>query len=73
MRTLLSPYRAEDVQEVMDIVESNGGMEKIHLAFFGDQYSEREPWSHWRLEGPGFVWSFRVQPHVHAYINIAQL
>ena len=25
----------------------------------------------WRLEGPGFVWNFRVLPHVHTFVNIA--
>jgi len=73
MRTLLSPYRKEDVDEVMAIVQHNGGMDKIHLAFFGDQENVREPWRHWRLEGPGFIWSFRVLPHVHSYVNIAKL
>ena len=25
----------------------------------------------WRLEGPGFVWNYRVLPHVHTYVNIS--
>ena len=28
-------------------------------------------WHFWRLEGPGFVWNYRVLPHVHTYVNIA--
>ena len=74
MRELLAPYRKEDVDEVMQIVKKNGGMEKLHLAFYGGRNATaREPWDYWRLEGPGFVWSFRVLPHVHTYVNIAAI
>jgi hypothetical protein len=71
MRTILSPYRREDADEVMDIVRRNGGMDKIHLAFYQDRGSNDEKkWHFWRLEGPGFVWNYRVLPHVHTYVNI---
>jgi hypothetical protein len=70
MRTILSPYRAEDADEVMRIIKSNGGMEKIHLAFYEDRrVKDGEPWHFWRLEGPGFVWNYRVLPHVHTYVR----
>ena len=36
MRDVLSPYRKEDADEVMQILKSNGGLEKIHLAFYQD-------------------------------------
>lgn len=72
MRDVLSPYRKEDVEEVMEIVKANGGMEKIHLAFYPDKrMKDDEPWHFWRLEGPGFVWNYRVLPHVHTYVNIS--
>jgi len=76
MRTVLSPYRKEDVDEVMAIIKKTGGMEKIKLAFYTEEYenaktSEQEPWSFWRLEGPGFVWNYRVLPHVHTFVNIS--
>jgi hypothetical protein len=72
MRDVLSPYRKEDVDEVMEIVKANGGMEKIHLAFYPDaKMKDKEPWHFWRLEGPGFVWNYRVLPHVHTYVNIS--
>jgi hypothetical protein len=73
MRSVLSPYRREDVDEVMDIVKATGGMEKIHLAFFQEEekVDPKEPWHFWRLEGPGFVWNYRVLPHVHTYVNIS--
>jgi hypothetical protein len=73
MREILSPYRREDADEVMTILRANGGLDKIHLAFY---HTDREQanigrWEFWRLEGPGFVWNYRVLPHVHCYVNIA--
>jgi hypothetical protein len=72
MRDVLSPYRKEDVDEVMAIIKRNGGLEKIKLAFFEDMaMRDGQPWHFWRLEGPGFVWNYRVLPHVHTYVNIS--
>jgi hypothetical protein len=73
MRDLIAPYRKEDGDEVMRILKDRGGLEKLHLAFFRDKGAgENERWHFWRLEGPGFVWNFRVLPHVHCYVNIGQ-
>lgn len=72
MRTILSPYRKEDADEVMDLIKATGGMEKIHLAFYKDEkMNDAERWHFWRLEGPGFVWNYRVLPHVHTFVNIS--
>ncbi|HXG11375.1 MAG TPA: DUF3500 domain-containing protein [Gemmataceae bacterium] len=72
MRDILSPYRKEDVDEVMEIIKVNGGMERIHLAFYEDaNMNDNQRWHFWRLEGPGFVWNYRVLPHVHTYVNIS--
>lgn len=75
MRDVLSPFRAEDADEVMDVIKKTGGMEKIHLAFYSDTgkagKKEKDAWSFWRLEGPGFVWNYRVLDHVHTYVNIS--
>jgi len=76
MRDVLSPFRKEDADEVMLAIKQIGGMEKIKLAFYADNYegartSKEQPWSFWRLEGPGFVWNFRVLPHVHTFVNIS--
>jgi hypothetical protein len=71
MRDLISPFRREDGDEVMDLIRRNGGMERIHLGFFRDATTAEGQWDFWRLEGPGFVWNFRVLPHVHCYVNIA--
>jgi hypothetical protein len=71
MRTLLSPFRAEEAERAMQFVRRNGGVEQIHLAFYEEGRARpEEPWSSWRLEGPGFVWNVRVLPHVHTYVNI---
>jgi hypothetical protein len=72
MRDILSPYRREDADEVMEIVGRNGGLDKIHVGFFKDPGAgANERWSFWRLEGPGFVWNYRVLPHVHTYVSVA--
>jgi hypothetical protein len=71
MRVLIDPFRKEDADEVMALIKANGGMEKIHLAFYRDgEIGERQRWDVWRLEGPGFVWNFRVLPHVHCFVKI---
>jgi hypothetical protein len=72
MRELVSPYRREDGDEVMEIVRANGGMEKLGFAFYTEgERTAREPWTFWRLEGPGFVWSFRSLPHIHTFVNVS--
>jgi hypothetical protein len=71
MKELVSPYRKEDGDEVMEIIKANGGMEKISLAFYQEgKNSATEPWTYWRLEGPGFVWSFRALPHIHTFVHV---
>jgi hypothetical protein len=71
MRDILSPYRKEDADEVMDIIKATGGLDKVSLAFYEDRrVNDNERWHFWRLEGPGFVWNYRVLPHVHCYVNI---
>jgi hypothetical protein len=71
MRDLLSPFRREDADEVMQLVRRNGGLERLHLAFYRDRgATDNSRWHFWRLEGPGFVWNYRVLPHVHCFVNI---
>ena len=69
---LLSPFRREDADGVRETVRRNGGVEAMHLMFYRDRDAQpSQPWSFWRLEGPGFVWNYRVLPHVHCYVNIS--
>lgn len=71
LKVVLSPYRTEDVDEVMEILKASGGIDKLHMAFYqqGDLNGDKV-WDIWRVEGPSLVWHFRGAPHVHAYINI---
>jgi len=72
MRDVLAPYRKSDAEEVMQIIKGQGGMDKVHLAFYQeDEADPKQPWAFWRLEGPGFVWNYRVLPHVHTFVNIS--
>ena len=73
MKELVSPYRKEDGDEVMEIIKANGGMEKIGAGVLQGQGSRarRSRGAYWRLEGPGFVWSFRALPHIHTFVNIS--
>ncbi|MBA4191730.1 MAG: hypothetical protein C0467_27435 [Planctomycetaceae bacterium] len=71
MKELVSPYRKEDGDEVLEIIKANGGFEKLSIAFYQEgKTSDKEPWTYWRLEGPGFVWSLRALPHIHTFVNI---
>jgi hypothetical protein len=71
MKELIAPYRKEDGDEVMELIKATGGMEKLSMAFYEEvKPTEKEPWTYWRLEGPGFVWSFRSLPHIHTFVYI---
>jgi hypothetical protein len=73
IKVILAPYRQEDVEEALAVLKAEGGLEKLHAAFYqsGNLGNDQE-WDIWRLEGPGFVWHFRGSPHVHTYVNIAR-
>ena len=72
MHQVLSPFRQEETDRVMNIVNRTGGLQRIHLAFYREaNETEQTRWHFWRLEGPGLVWNYRVLPHVHCYVNIA--
>jgi hypothetical protein len=71
IKTLLAPYRAEDVEEAMSVLQAGGGVDGLHMAFYkqGD-LNDDQMWDIWRVEGPTFVSHFRGAPHVHAYLNV---
>jgi len=71
IKTLLAPYRQEDVEEAMAILKQSGGLDSLHMAFYkqGDLKGD-QVWDIWRIEGPSFVSHFRGAPHVHAYLNV---
>ena len=71
IRVILSPYRDEDVDEAMAVMEKGGGLDALHMAFYRENdLGDDGEWDIWRVEGPTFVWHFRGAPHVHAYVNI---
>lgn len=71
LKVLLGLYRDEDVQEVMSVLKEGGGLDSLHMAYYADgDLKNDKVWDVWRIEGPSFVWHFRGDPHVHAYINI---
>jgi hypothetical protein len=70
MRELLAPYREGDVKEAMDALKANGGLERVHLAFYkNEDLGSDQEWDIWRLEGPTLVWHSRGAPHVHTWVN----
>ena len=71
LKVLLGLYREEDVQEVMSVLKEGGGLDSLHMSYYSDSDLKGDKiWDVWRIEGPSFVWHFRGDPHVHAYINI---
>ena len=71
LKVLLGVYREEDVQEVMSLLKQGGGLDSLNMAYYSDSDLKGDKvWDVWRIEGPSFVWHFRGDPHVHAYINI---
>ncbi len=73
LATVLGPYRKEDVDEALAVLEAGGGIDSLQMAFYqsGD-LDDDGVWDIWRLESPTLVCHFRGAPHVHAYINIAR-
>jgi len=72
LKLLLDPFRQGDQAEARKCLETQGGLDRCHLAFYkeGDMGDDKV-YDNWRLEGPSFVWYFRGKPHVHVWVNIA--
>lgn len=69
---LVEPFRSTDRDEVQKCIAKQGGIEKMHLAYYTDEdVGDDKVWDNWRLEGPSFVWHFRGSPHVHVWVNVA--
>jgi hypothetical protein len=70
-KTILAPYREEDVNEAVELMKAGGGLDALHMAFYSSEdVGSDKVWDVWRIEGPTSVCHFRGAPHVHAYINI---
>jgi hypothetical protein len=71
MADVLAPFRKEDVDEALKLVES-AGFDKLHLSFNKNMDIGNDGvWDVWQLEGPSMVWYFRGKPHVHVWVNVA--
>ena len=69
---LLEPFRGADRQDIRECLAQQGGLEGCRLLFYKEgDIGNDGVWDNWRLEGPAFVWHFRVAPHVHVWVNIA--
>jgi hypothetical protein len=70
LRDLLAPFRKEDTDEAMKLIEASG-FDDLHMAFYkaGD-IGKDGTWDVWQLEGPNMLWYFRGSPHVHVWANI---
>ncbi len=72
LRKLVEPYRQIDRDEVVACLQSQGGLDACHLAFYREHdIGDDGLWDNWRLEGPSFVWHYRGSPHVHVWVNVA--
>ncbi|MFO0012877.1 MAG: DUF3500 domain-containing protein [Planctomycetota bacterium] len=72
LEKLIEPFRTTDREEVHQCLAKQGGIDRLHLAFYtDDDIGDDGVWDNWRLEGPSFVWYFRGAPHVHVWVNIA--
>jgi hypothetical protein len=72
IKLLLSPFRASDVDEAMKSIRENGGLDRLHLAYFKEgDLGEDGIWDRWSVQGPAMTWHFRGSPHVHCYVNLA--
>jgi hypothetical protein len=73
MKDLLKPYRASDVEETMKYIKENGGLEKLHIAFYQEEDLGSDGiWDRWMLQGPNLSWYFRGSPHVHTWVNVVE-
>jgi hypothetical protein len=73
LKDLLTPFRADDVEEVMECLRDSGGADKLRLTYYKDgDIGDDGTWDRWKVEGPAFSWYFRGSPHVHTWLNVAR-
>ncbi len=70
MADVLAPFRKQDADEAMKLVEENG-FDHLHMAFYQNQDVGKDGvWDVWQIEGPAMLWYFRGDPHVHTWVHI---
>ncbi len=73
---ILESYPEEDAAYAWTCLESNGGIEALHLADYAEDHQQSRnvgdgPSQIIRLEGPAAVFHYRGEPHLHAFVNVA--
>ncbi|MGE3819984.1 MAG: DUF3500 domain-containing protein [Isosphaeraceae bacterium] len=65
---MLMPFREVDPARFLQGI---GGIDSLRLSYFPDRGGGAGDgeWRVWKLEGPGFRWSFHGVPHVHAWVD----
>ncbi len=68
---LLKPFRDEDREEALAMIDAQ--LPDTHIAFYRkEDVGDDQVWDTWQLEGPGMVWYFRGDPHVHTWVHVKQ-
>ncbi len=68
---LLAPFRKEDVEESLKLIEPQFG--SLHMAFCKSMDIGNDGvWDVWQIEGPNMIWLFRGAPHVHTWVHIRE-
>lgn len=71
LKDLLGPFRKEDVDESMKLIDEAGGVASLRMAFYESEDVGRDKvWDVWQLESSNMVWYFRGDPHVHTWVRI---
>jgi hypothetical protein len=72
MADVLAPFRKQDAEESMKLIEKNG-FDNLHIAYYKNlDLGNDEVWDVWQVEGPNMVWYFRGHPHVHTWVHIRE-
>ena len=72
MADLLAPFRKEDADEAIKLIEKNG-FDHLHMAFYQNQdIGNDRVWDVWQIEGPAMLWYFRGKPHVHTWVHVRE-
>jgi hypothetical protein len=71
MADVLAPFRKEDSDEALKLIEADGGFDLLHMSFFSNMDIGNDGvWDVWQIEGPAMLWYFRGSPHVHTWVHI---
>jgi hypothetical protein len=71
LEMMLRPFRAVDVSEVHQCLDTAGGTDKLRLTYYKEgDIGNDGVWGIWKVEGPAFAWYFRGSPQVRAWLIV---